>query len=408
MGPGADSAGPIADIRSRIRRDPMKQTFPQPRPHPPGRRSPLAGRVLAFALAVFLSGSPTRSDDDVLSAWKAQRTATQNWHSQMDSVGDRRLEDLIRLRLDGNMLAFSSPAPSNPKDTPVRTHVEGIPGTGVLYVQRQPGATTVDRFDLGVMDFPAPGRVNSLSVQFNAQAGQLILVQSIRADGATHQVMLDQERRSGSSPGAFVQISVVETATAEGGTRQLNFASTDFLSLLREHPQAVSQYVRPLLRTLDYEHLLAPAPLIAWQVFRETRSIDPAMARRVGEIIPRLNQRDFRARHAAVADLKRLGREAADVVETLDRSPLTPEQNVLLDLFLAPYRPIPEHDVARLRVDPTFLLDCLYYDDPVIRKSAVDRLRTLFRPDLEFDLDAPADVRAAAVAALRKQLTPGK
>lgn len=379
------------------------------RPLPVRRRRTPAGSVVSFLAALLVAGPATQSaDDDVIAAWKAQRTATQNWHAQMEAIGDRRLADLIRLGIDGKMLSFSSPAPATPKDIPVRTHVEGIPGTGVLYVHRQGDGPIPDRFDLGVMDFPAPGRVNNLQIQYNAERGQLILVQSNRADGATHQVMVDQERGSATSTTGYIQVSVVETLPGDGGTRQLNFISTDFLSLLREHPQPVSQYVRPMLRMLDYEHLMAPAPLIAWQVFRETRKIDPAMSAKVAEILPRLNQRDFRARHAAVAELKRLGREAADVVETIDRSRLSPEQNVLLDLFLAPYRPIPEHDVARLRIDPTFLLDCLYYDDPVIRKSAADRLRTLFRPDLEFDLDAPADVRAAAVANLRKQLTPGK
>ena len=56
----------------------MKGTPLYPRPHAPGLHGPLARRAVPFLLVLLLSVSFTLSDDDILSAWKAQRTATQN------------------------------------------------------------------------------------------------------------------------------------------------------------------------------------------------------------------------------------------------------------------------------------------------------------------------------------------
>jgi hypothetical protein len=147
---------------------------------------------------------------------------------------------------------------------------------------------------------------------------------------------------------------------------------------------------------------------VAWQVFSDLRRPDPQMARRVDELLPGLNDSDYHVRNQTLNRLRQYGRDAVDVIENMDRSKLTPEQNVRLDRFLLQYEQLPPKEVGRLRADPTFLLDCLYSEDLSVRQAAIDRLRMTFRPDLEFDMNAPAEARAAAVATLRQQLTPGR
>jgi hypothetical protein len=132
------------------------------------------------------------------------------------------------------------------------------------------------------------------------------------------------------------------------------------------------------------------------------------MARRIDELLPALNDPDYHVRNQTLIRLKQFGRDAVDVIENMDRSRLTPEQNVRLDRFLLQYEQLSSKEVGRLRADPTFLLDCLYSDDVSVRQAAVDRLRTTFRPDLEFDVNASTEARAGAVATLRQQLTPGR
>ncbi|HXE55945.1 MAG TPA: hypothetical protein VN541_23165, partial [Tepidisphaeraceae bacterium] len=175
---------------------------------------------------------------------------------------------------------------------------------------------------------------------------------------------------------------------------------------VHEYPQQTERYVRPLLRALNQESVFAPDPMIAWQVFGELSQPDAAMSRRVRDILPRLDSPDFRVRDAALRELQKLGRDGAGVLVHMDRSKLTPEQNARIDRALLPYGHLAPKEISRLRSDAGFLLDCLYCDESAIRQAAVDRLRSMFRPDLAFDVDAPPPVRAAVIAQLREQLKP--
>ena len=201
----------------------------------------------------------------------------------------------------------------------------------------------------------------------------------------------------------MLQLTVTPAGAA---TEQLNFQSADFFSFLREHPQETARYVRPLLRDLGQEAVFAPEPTIAWQVFGELWKADPMLERRVRELLPLLDVADFHVRDAAQRRLRQLGRDGAAVLMHMDRAKLSPEQNARIDRFLVPYAHLGANEMVRLRSDVGFLLDCLYSDDLPLRRAALERLRAVARPDLQFDVDAGPSARGAAVAVLRRQLLP--
>jgi hypothetical protein len=251
-------------------------------------------------------------------------------------------------------------------------------------------------------------RVTNLQVGCDVHEGQLTLTNTMQFEDHTDQTMFIQEHGATAGTTGLIQLAVSSSGRDVSRSQQISIAAADVPGLLHDHPQEANLYFRPLLRRIGQEFLFAPDALTAWQIFSETRSPDLAVARSVNEILPRLNNTGYRARRSALADLRKLGQPAADVVDRLDRASLSAQQNASLDLFIAQYKRIPETEAARLRIDPTFLLDCLYSEDIQVRKSALDRLRTMFRPDLEFDVDAPSEVRSLAIANLRKQLTPAR
>jgi hypothetical protein len=360
--------------------------------------------VAAQGQDLVVNAPATRPDDEVLLQWKASRNANEAMLKGFASLGRHRLEDLMRLRVEGRFLSLSTPLATIPNEQPRRVSIDNLPGFTFINVHRDPSTGSLDRYSLSAADFPREKITTTISVSY--QGGSLTITRSTRSADAMHQVIFMQQRGLQSSGGDAVELFIVSSSDYQ--PQQLTFTSPDFLSFLRDHPEQTDVYVRPMLRQLQAEPLLCPDPSVAWQVFSDLRKPDPVMARRIDELLPALNDPDYHVRNQTLIRLKQFGRDAVDVIENMDRSRLTPEQNVRLDRFLLQYEQLSSKEVGRLRADPTFLLDCLYSDDVSVRQAAVDRLRTTFRPDLEFDVNASTEARAGAVATLRQQLTPGR
>ena len=368
------------------------------------------GPLLCGALAVLCVASPVRAaDDEIRKQWEMQKSLSEKFFSDMQMLGERRIEDLFHLRLEGKVLAFSSPAAATPGEKQMRVRVEGIAGNGYVAIHRDPITRELDRFELSITDFPFPNRATTLQVKCELDKGRLYITQTSEIDGGHQHTMLLQERGSEGYTAPFIQLSVSNSSPDGHSAQQFEYSAADFVSLVRDNPEPANLYLRPLLRRVEHEQLFSPDPVTAWEVFSDIRAADPAALRRINELLPKFNDPQYRVRRSAFLELKRLPQPAgADAVRHLNRAGLTPQQNVMLDLYLAPLTPVPEAKASELRADPTFLLDCLYCEDIQIRRAALDRLRTLFHPELEFDVEAPADIRALAVAGLRKQLTPSR
>jgi hypothetical protein len=366
-------------------------------------------RFFSVALVVgALSPSVFAADDDVLAVWKRAKSQNESYQKSLRPLGTLHIQDLFRLRRTGGAIELISPAPDMADNTPMVATFDDIAGTAEVFIHHKPGTTIIDRFDLNLMDFPTERHANELHVNVDTDRGHFMISQSSQSDGTTEQSMLEQFRPAQSGPSNFIQLSVSTSSVNSGQSEQLTYTSPDFNLFVRNRPDETTKYLRPLLRQLGQEMVFAPEQRIAEQVLGRQRRVDPNVVNQVTDLLAQLNDSHYHIRSAASTKLKSLGRAAADVLDRLDRTTLTPEQNVRIDLFLAQYDPLSLKEIVHLRQDPTFLLDCLYSDQSDIRWVALEQLRNVFIPTLEFDPEAPEPARSQAIAALRRRLTPGQ
>jgi len=362
-------------------------------------------------MPVLLAAGPAaRGDDPAVDLWQGQRITFDNFVRHMKPLNKRHIEEVMQIRVEKKLLVLLTPLPNMPTEEQQQAHLAGIHGTVTVVVLRSDRKADwgePDQFRMQVVDYPAPKRSSNLGVTTSNEPSQLMIMKTVQiTNGPSQQVIISQQRGPQSNGGGMIQLSVTEFRAPGAAVETLNYGSPDFFTFLRQHPREANLYVRPLLRELGQESVFAPEPMIVWQVFNDLWKPDPQIARRVAELLPRLNADDFHERDAALAKLQRLGRDGAAVLMHMDRSKLSPEQNARVDRALAPYAQLAGKEVARLRSDPGFLLDCLYADDAALRKAAAERLRAVAKPDLQFDVNADRAARSAAVAALRQQLLP--
>ena len=248
-------------------------------------------------------------------------------------------------------------------------------------------------------DMPSADALSTTTVQ--SYPGSLSVIRNVDTSEGRRMIRLAEQRDEEGH--GRVTLLVHDYNDARSG-QSVNQQAADFNALLREHPAEADTFVRPLLRDLGQEAVLSPDPAIAWQVFSDRWAPDETVGRKVAALLPAMNDRNYHTREKVVADLQAMGQAGAAVLFRLDRTTLTPEQNLLIDRVLAPYAQLSPREAARLRDDTGFLLDCLYGPDRAIRAAALDRLEKAAGKKLAFDLDAPEADRSAAVAAARAEL----
>jgi hypothetical protein len=360
---------------------------------------------------------------------QAQYKRMQAQVASMTELPAKDVSEIFQLKMDGNALALSTPLieADHARGTfrvsdglfkgPTFASVSAI-GTAMAVGigARPPGAAAnqgvVKVFSFINYELPNPDELVSVTVQSFGTRLQITRMTRTGTNGY-RQMSLTQQRMAegpaGAAPGQSpVQLSVVEFGNNGPGGVSKNFTvqAADFQALLREHGPEVDEYVRPVLRQIGQQSALAPDGRVAWQVLADDWRPDPQLTRRAEQLLPALNAVDFHARDKALAELQAMGMPGATVLTHLDRSGLSPEQNLLIDRTLAPFSQLSPGDAKRLRRDTDFLTDCLYLADRDIRAAALERLKQVTGKDLAFDIDVAEARRPAAVSALRKQLGP--
>lgn len=199
----------------------------------------------------------------------------------------------------------------------------------------------------------------------------------------------------------------VDPESGPGAPFKIEIFSPNFITLRSEHPAEFEKYVRPAFEALRQDPIvLGVDPKIAWQVLGDTARPAAEIAAKVSAILSQFNSEDFSTRAAAEKQLQALGEPAALYLLSTDRSKLAPEQRARCDKFLAAYHPLTDEQARAFRTDVNFLLDCLYSGDPAERAAALDHLSRAVRTNISFDVNAPSVQRIAAIAQLRKQLSP--
>ena len=185
----------------------------------------------------------------------------------------------------------------------------------------------------------------------------------------------------------------------------LSMEGSDLQQVRRERYAEVRTYLEPMLVEISGGARNALRPQ-AGDVYRAFESIpaDSAALERVKRIVDTFDALEPAVREAASQQLNQLGRAEVLAAARLDRTELSAEQSLRLDAFVARHSAVT--DIAAARRDVLFLIDCLEDDDRAVRAAALLQLRQTSGPAIEFDLDAPAEQRATAAAALVTPFLP--
>lgn len=373
-----------------------------------------ASRLAVAAFAVIVAGFASLCGADANSEFEQRRDEEHRNSDAMigslPSLGERPMGGLLQVSLENKALVVRTPLPNSEGDGYLRCKVTDLGLTALIRVAGIPATAPSPAkpvvLQFNCTDYRKPLQIITLAI--TSQPSALTINKSTQfPKGGYGNILLTQQPSDMSPGGGSVQLTVNEASREGVAGVNIAVGAADFFTFVCLYPHETDAYIRPLLHDFGQESVFAPDPLIAAQVFDEIWVADPVATRQVQALLPALDQDDFRDRGRALRDLQKLGRAGAGVLMHLDRRTLTPEQNARVDLALAPFPQVSVKEALRLRGDPVFLLDCLYGDDEKLRKVALDRLRQITDPSIEFDLAATPAARAAAIAALRQRLLGG-
>lgn len=323
---------------------------------------------------------------------KAQRDAQRQNIKSMPDGGKYKLTDLVRFSIaEGRLKAeLVGKIPAGQQQ---RVSIEGSNATWVVN-RFENGMNSV--YSLIRYDFDAPEDdywMVSMSFQQNfnmltiyAQGCDNNEVMNLNFNQQPNNVMLNMH---GFENNRMKQI--------------LNGRSTDLVRLRNEYPVEVRRHLTPLLRKLTLQPILNPGPSDVYKVFTAIPA-DPVVTTRIEALLPGLTSASPSERSTATKQLNALGQAGALAALRFDVELLLPEQvNRLYDLVALHSRMTIE-DPATLLKDAFFLIDCLEDEEPVVRQQAHAALEKTLNRKVAFDLNAPADKRAAAADALRVKL----
>lgn len=337
----------------------------------------------------------------------AQRRVIEQQFVSRPLLGEYTLDQVLQIQLDDNRLVVDTTLPSTDGDQ--RLVVTNDPGLWRVVVhqpdrgRRVPMYMVIERYD-----FSDPANIFSHAM-VTASTTQLSIAGSVEDVNGTTQVELLER-----SPLVTPHEGLVDTGglrlfvnafDQEGNrTASLRLEATDLPAMRETHGEAINRYLRPVLRRLGAEDILAVDSRLAWLVLGRAEHVDPQTMQQINTLLPQLDADAFAEREAAVAALRSLGDQGALALRHLDRNRLSPEQNARIDEVLADYQHLDEAQATALAADIDFLLDVLLSEDRTLRELGLQRLNELQGQSITFDIDAPAPQRAERVAVLRAAL----
>lgn len=338
----------------------------------------------------------------------------QTYRQCRELPGVFTMRDVCRLRLEGNLWTVTSLAATKARNQQVRIKIQGLGGHAphaVLHTSsRRFFGGKLNEFNLTLASFDDPQYVQ-VTTTVSVQYGSLAITRVRETTSGFHTIalhhghLLDDDFGNPLSPRSGVVMSISHHTEA-GEPSNLQLIGADIADLRRRHPVETERHLRPLLRQVAAESILAADPITARQVFSKELTPDPQVATALAAILPELDLPQASRRDSALGALREQGSALALAVAHLDRRGLTDQQNTLLDAAVSPYFPNPAAEVRRLRDDSEFLMDCLYSDEPAIRAAAHQRLQSHLGRPIPFELDAPPDRRSDLIESLRATINP--
>ncbi len=361
-------------------------------------------------LCSLLRAAPpaTKPDDNSPEAqmkeWAKEKAEDEKQAKSFRFIGQVTVRDIIQFRMDGDQILMDSPQIAATTNEKISFTLKELPGFGTFSVIR-PGddpVPPVNGLTMTHRDFSHPGETIQTEVLFpNMQIARDVEGPALAVNISLIQNPAENEAHERVRLSVDVINSVTGTKTVD-----LHLTAGSLPQLRREHPGEVAKYLRPVLHDLRAENLLADPAEAQWLVFAGSVMVTEEIAANVNELIKLLDADELPRRQAAMKELKKLGAPAATAVMKMDRGKLSPEQNIALDAFLAPYAPLSADDVEKARNDADFLIDCLMNENEQVRKAAAERLTEVLGKTVALDPNAPARDRAEAADKLRASLFP--
>ncbi len=355
--------------------------------------------LTALTLALVCVPLARAADDDApFEQQKAQlKQEAENEARQLKAIEAEKIEDVVRFMIDGNDLALRTSLA--PTDGYVRLKVDGLSGFAKVLVTTPNGANA---FNLIHQDFAPADSLIVFTTVFSVPHNLHVSRDEERADERRNIQLIQSDQYTADGEGKIkLYINVSKKTTGEV-IADLKLSAANILELRRKHPAEVATYVEPIFRDLRQEAILgAVDPRLAWQVFGSQFNPTPELESQVKTLVKQLDAERFAQREAASASLGRLGAPAAMALAKLTRGGMSDEQQTRIDALIAPYKPLPDEEAAKLRGDKFFLMDSLYCDDVQVRQWAVKDLSTVLKTTVAFDVNAPLDQRQVAIARIR-------
>lgn len=246
-------------------------------------------------------------------------------------------------------------------------------------------------------------RPNYFSI-YNAQSDGSITIESVRDTISirvrTPNLTIDY-RQSSESPSGFGYREARLHVSDGDWNSKASITAGDFAALRSEHPAEVFQYLGPVFRQLKVAGFF-PDERIARQALA-ARGGDET-PKELRELVRQLDANSFKVRERAMRQMSALGPDAVALLENWDRASLTPQQQTQIDAFLHAH--LSSKEVERKRKDISYVLDCLYCEDPEARALALRVIRKELKLQLTFDPQADPFAQAPAIEALRAKVTP--
>jgi hypothetical protein len=224
---------------------------------------------------------------------------------------------------------------------------------------------------------------------------------SIRRTRAGDRYTLDFQQRPDRPLSLVLEQADTKRATEADGFWQLYLAE----------PQLVRDHLVPLLELLHPSWQLAATGAEIENTLVHTRPARAAAEpdrKTWARLVAALASEKFSERENAERELYRAGQAVVPYLQSLDRARLDAEQGArirsIVESLSIDYEDRPQRVAAWLAGDQRVWLALMARDDPARRRVAAERLAELLGEPVDFDPDAPADVRQARLSELRTRL----
>ncbi len=324
--------------------------------------------------------------------------------ASLPTLGERTMDQVMRMSIERDDLVLRTRLPATVGE--MRVDIPGIGGISSVSIQgllnANPPQTPIF-LQFSNRDVTRPDAL-IVQTQIFARPGYMQVARDVETLETEQSLSLIQWRindgEPGEDPGVRLRVRSLDKASGENLVN-LNLTADTLVELRRRFPRETSTWLQPVFRDLHQEQVFSVDPKLAWQVFANDRRIDPALVAKASELVKTLNADDAAVRESAQQSLAALGQDGATALMKMDRAGWTPEQHASVDALLESYRPITDEEAERLRTQASFLIDCLYCDDPAIRTAALGHLQHVVGRKIAFDNQAGEVERLAAIASLR-------